>query len=209
MMLQQVLYNNKKLSEENHEIMKQNQEILKLLQQQQNNNKESGVGTSSRLPYFVNTMKPKLKGKDLALIIYAYLTTPIQQAFDVLSPAEKDKEKNLLKDVRGIVRIVSQFTPSGFPLYKEGSNRNKWEHEILKAAREGMTNVTSFLVEKGLKRKGNLVTISFLVRKNTVNEIKKEMSLRNKVMEMQNKVEEEAVDSEIGNDSNDAEIIQI
>ena len=41
------------------------------------------------IPDFLNTLKPKLLGKNIAVATYEYLSNPTKESFDVLSPQDK------------------------------------------------------------------------------------------------------------------------
>ena len=103
------------------------------------------------IPDFLNTLKPKLMGKNIAITTYECLSNPTKESFDVLSPQEKNTQKYFFQKIRVMSEMICGFIPLGYPEYSNNMNRNIWKKKLMIACKIGVKNLTDFVKKAGMK----------------------------------------------------------
>lgn len=144
------------ITQNNREGKRKLDEVLNILKgEPTNKNDDHTTVVENRviqiIPDFLNTLKPKLMGKNIAIATYEYLSNPTKESFDVLSPQEKNTQKYFFQKIRVMSEMICGFIPLGYPEYSNNMNRNIWKKKLMIACKIGVKNLTDFVKKAGMK----------------------------------------------------------
>jgi len=162
------------ITQNNREGKRKLDEVLNILKGEPTNENDDHTSVVENrviqiIPDFLNTLKPKLSGKNIAIATYEYLSNPTKESFDVLSPKDKHVEKKFFQKIRVMSEMICGFIPLGYPEYSNNMNRTIWKQKLLIACKIGVKNLTDFVKKAGMKinkdAKGNVgISRTFVVK---------------------------------------------